>query len=371
MANAFDSYLRAKQSAMQQGQQQMVMEQTFQKMQREKDLQGILANAYQQPQEAIPAQAAVPEMAAAPAMGAMQPNAAPLADYPAQEGFEAQPAQAATAGGLNMRDALNAMYQGGFGKEALALEGKQASLAGTTPSMVNEYKFWSQLPAKDQERYLAVKRAQQIKKIGGVETVVSPLSGTTPLGDLGQEVSAKRELKKGEVLGGASAKLSSKAAESAEKIQGNITNLKEVVRLVDVEGAETGPLASKLPSFRASTVQLNNMRNRLGLDVIGAVTFGALSKGELDLAMDTALPTQLDGPELVQWAKDKISAQEKLMAYFQKQAIYLSKQGNTPASWTESQMKRPNQNKAALKWASENPNDPRAMRIMQKLQGAR
>lgn len=166
MANAFDSYLRAKQSAMQQGQQRMVMDQAIQKMQREKDLQGVLAGAYQQPQAAIPAQAAVPEMAASPAMGAMQPNAAPLADYPAQEGFEAQAAQPATAGGLNMRDALNAMYQGGFGKEALALEQKQRTLSGSTPSSINEYRFFEQLPEADKKKFMRLKRAQKYLDIG-------------------------------------------------------------------------------------------------------------------------------------------------------------------------------------------------------------
>jgi len=335
MANAFDSYLRGKQQAMQEGQNAFAMEQAVKKIQKEQDLQGILANAYQQPQAAIPAQAGVDAMPSAPAMGAIQPGAAPLPDYPAQEGFEAQPAQPAVAGGMNMQNALNAMYQGGFGKEALALEAKQASLSGTTPSMVNEYKFFNQLPKKDQETYLAVKRAQQIKNIGGVETVVSPLSGTTPLGTLEQETSAKRELKKAEVIGGESAKLSGKAFEHYEKINKNITNLKEAVRLVGA-GAETGAISSRFPSFRSASIELDNMRNRLGLDVIGAVTFGALSKGELDLALDTALPTNLDGKPLVDWANRKIVAQQKLADYFSEQSIYLSKEGNTPASWLES-----------------------------------
>jgi len=48
MANAFDSYLRGKQSAMQQGQQQFAMEQAVQKMQRERKMQGIMSQSYDQ-----------------------------------------------------------------------------------------------------------------------------------------------------------------------------------------------------------------------------------------------------------------------------------------------------------------------------------
>ena len=110
-----------------------------------------------------------------------------------------------------------------------------------------------------------------------------------------------------------------------------------MIRLVDKEGAETGPLAARLPSFRTATLELENMRRRLGLDVISAVTFGALSEAEMKMALSTALPTELDGPELVAWAKNKVNAQEKLKNYLEEQAIYLSKPGSSPAGWVELQ----------------------------------
>ena len=75
------------------------------------------------------------------------------------------------------------------------------------------------------------------------------------------------------------------------------------------------------------------MKNQLGLDVVGSVTFGALSEGELNLALSTALPTGLEGPELVKWAEDKIEAQEKLSAYLEEQAVFLTQPGNTSADW--------------------------------------
>lgn len=85
----------------------------------------------------------------------------------------------------------------------------------------------------------------------------------------------------------------------------------------------------------------------MGLDVIGSVTFGSLSEGEMELALDTALPTGLDGPELIKWAEDKIAAQEKLATYLEEQAIFLSKPGATPADWIKSMRdSAPKENKA-------------------------
>jgi len=136
-------------------------------------------------------------------------------------------------------------------------------------------------------------------------------------------------------VGKDSASVSGKAFTQVANIRSNINNLREVITTVG-DGAETGPLVKKLPSFRAESVRLDNIRSRLGLDIIGSVTFGALSEGELQLALDTALPTGLDGPELVDWAKQKISAQEKLADYLEEQAIFLGKPGNTISSFLES-----------------------------------
>lgn len=162
MANAFDAYQRARAGAMQQGQNMLAMEQAVQKIQRDRALRDILSSAYR------PEQAAIPAMPSAPAEGPLMPGAAPLPDYPAQA---AVPAQAA---GVDMQNALAQMYKGGFGPEAMAIQQKQRQLAGATPSAVNEYQFFSQLPPKEQEQYLTMKRAQQIKKVGGVESIVSP-----------------------------------------------------------------------------------------------------------------------------------------------------------------------------------------------------
>lgn len=132
------------------------------------------------------------------------------------------------------------------------------------------------------------------------------------------------------------AAFSQKRADAAftqlEKIRGNISNLQEVNRLID-EGADTGVISSKLPSWRASSIALKSARNRLGLDVVGSVTFGALSEAELELALQTALPTDLDEAELKDWVNRKIAAQEKLADYLEQQVSFLSEPGNSQADW--------------------------------------
>ena len=119
----------------------------------------------------------------------------------------------------------------------------------------------------------------------------------------------------------------------------------------------------------------------MALDVIGAVTFGALSQGELDLAKSVALNTSLETPELIADLQARKAAQEKLRSYFNEQIEHLD-QGGTKASFIRmkkrelqeaTKQEQPAQqgaNNQALQWAQENPDDPRAAQIMQKLQGA-
>jgi len=91
MSNAFDSYLRGKQSAMQQGQQQFAMEQAVQKMQREQGLQNA---------------------------GAYDPET-----------------------GMDMNSALNAMYQGGYGREGLALQAQMAASGKSKRDILLKHKL--------------------------------------------------------------------------------------------------------------------------------------------------------------------------------------------------------------------------------------
>jgi hypothetical protein len=150
--------------------------------------------------------------------------------------------------------------------------------------------------------------------------------------EFGANVQQDRALGRG--LGDLSAKQVNQAFQEVGKIKKNIGNIDDAIKAIDA-GANTGVIASRFPNLTAASVQLANIRNTLGLDVIGSVTFGALSEGELNLALDTALPTNLAPKDLRKYLVDKKTAQTKLSGYLTQQATYLSKKGNSLAGWLE------------------------------------
>ena len=149
------------------------------------------------------------------------------------------------------------------------------------------------------------------------------------------------------------AKAAGKAFESLDKVRVSIGNMNDALAAIR-KGAKTGPIMQYLPSLNRASVELDNVQKRMGLDVIGNVTFGALSKGELDLALSTAIPTALEPKALEQWLITKKSAQEKLAKYLEEAALYLSGDGNTLASWTELQQKN-----RKLKQNNSTPSNPK------------
>ncbi len=159
-----------------------------------------------------------------------------------------------------------------------------------------------------QERVDAVKQAQEY----GAD-IQALRSGSRKAGEIGQ-VEAQ------------------KAFESIGKIQGNISNLDSAIAALDA-GASTGVISSKFPNWKASTIELYNIQRQLGLDVIGAVTFGALSEGELSLALETAIPLNMNEPDLRDWLERKKAAQGKMVGYLTEQARFLSEPGRTLGDW--------------------------------------
>lgn len=128
---------------------------------------------------------------------------------------------------------------------------------------------------------------------------------------------------------------SAKAFDSVDKIRANITNLEKVIPLIG-QGANTGPISRLFPSVKAATIKLEQLQKRLSLDVVGAVTFGALSKGELDLSKAVAIPLGLEGDALIDWTKSTIAAKRKLATYYEDQVIFLSN-GGTQSGFIEKQ----------------------------------
>ena len=125
-----------------------------------------------------------------------------------------------------------------------------------------------------------------------------------------------------------------KAFVTLGKIATNISNLDSAVAAIDA-GATTGVIASKFPNWKASTIELQNIQRNLGLDIIGSVTFGALSEGELSLALETAIPINMDEAQLRDWLTRKKDAQVKLSKYITEQARFLSVPGQTIGQWLQ------------------------------------
>jgi hypothetical protein len=127
---------------------------------------------------------------------------------------------------------------------------------------------------------------------------------------------------------------SKEAFDGLKNIRSTIANMGDAITALDA-GAETGPIVSRLPSFRAASIELDNIKGRMGLDVISSVTFGALSESELAFALDTALPTKLEKEPLKLFLKNKVEAQKKLATELRKAASFLGTPGNTIADYVD------------------------------------
>ena len=89
-------------------------------------------------------------------------------------------------------------------------------------------------------------------------------------------------------------------------------SLQEIRNLIANEGAITGPIRSRLPTFDAATQSLRTIANQLGIQIINSATFGALSATELRLALETGFPQNLGPKAAVEYIDKKLAAQAKL-----------------------------------------------------------
>ena len=132
----------------------------------------------------------------------------------------------------------------------------------------------------------------------------------------------------------AAIKLSTETFNRLEPLRANIANIDEAIELIDA-GAATGPIISRLPSVRATSIKLDALQKKLGLDVIASTTFGALSEGEREFALSSALPKNLQGNDLKSWLQKKKETQTKLMDQLGEAASFLGTPGNTIADYIE------------------------------------
>jgi hypothetical protein len=222
------------------------------------------------------------------------------------------------------------------------------------PAGVREFQALTQGLSPEQQRQAqlielgleprAVGAAERIFDIGGVPHKFDPVSGrAVPIEIQGREVTTEdvgvrkktiaEQVERGRGAGKSASELIDKGFAAITNVQGNIRNLDRALGALD-RGARTGAVQRFLPSVTAASKELDQIRNELGLDVVGSVTFGALSESELDLALDTALPTGLDEPALRAWLQRKRDAQTKLLEYYEDQISFID-QGGTVAGFAE------------------------------------
>lgn len=153
-------------------------------------------------------------------------------------------------------------------------------------------------------------------------------------GKLGTEIAMGGEAEAAKEAGKQAIAKSGEAYDALSKVNSNITTIDTAIAAID-EGANSGAIARYFPNITSASAGLENAMNRLGLDVIGSVTFGALSEGEMKLAMETAVPRNLDEASLKEWLIKKKAAQEKASDALYEAAVYLGKPGNTLSKWME------------------------------------
>lgn len=192
------------------------------------------------------------------------------------------------------------------------------------------------LSAEDSQRAARIKLGLDPRATGSADITIAEKGLAKEVADVKAEI--KQAEKFAEMTGSARAKAIDSGFERIGKINSNISNIDRAIQLLD-EGAETGAVEKFFPSVKGATIELNNLRNKLGLDIVGATTFGALSKGELDLALETALPTGLQEKELRDYLFRKKSAQEKLRGYLESQIEFLD-QGGTKAGFLRMQKRQ-------------------------------
>ena len=184
--------------------------------------------------------------------------------------------------------------------------------------------------------------------ISAQERIAGDPSLSTQVAESEGEIEATKDAAKQAI------KKSGEAYDRLATIKSTIPKYDEAIRLVKEDGASSGPIASRFPSFQSSTLELEAVQRELGLGVVSSVTFGALSEAELAIAMQTGLPTNLEGPALIDWLERKKASQQKLAEYVSEAAQFLGTPGNTPAMWmtknqAESQSK--GEEDAAVNWS--------------------
>lgn len=185
------------------------------------------------------------------------------------------------------------------------------------------------LPEEQKLEARLVKLGLSARAVGSAIQTISDKGIAEQIGKASATI--KQREKFGELSGSSRAKAIDSGIERISKIDVGLANIDRAISALNA-GAGVGAIERFLPSFKAASVSLDNIQKSMALDVIGAVTFGALSEGELNLAKEVALPTGLDTDALIQHLSERKAAQQKLRDYFNEQIQFLD-QGGTVAGF--------------------------------------
>ena len=157
-----------------------------------------------------------------------------------------------------------------------------------------------------------------------------------------------------------------KSAESfaqAASIRKNAFYLNEALDAVG-EGAASGPFQRLLPVLTDAGAELKQAQRNLGLQIVQGTTFGALSRKELELALETGIPDNLTEAGLTKWLQDKLIADEKVAILLEDAGDYLGIPGNTVRGYYKLRKEQYDADVAAVRYARANPNDPNSAAIL-------
>lgn len=179
---------------------------------------------------------------------------------------------------------------------------------------------------------------QLVMKSGAIKTVEPEKENIAKIKEAEERGAELQGLRAGERGAASSAiKESVNAFKKMVGIRKTISLYEEGIRLLSEEGANTGPIYKMAPSFKAASIELENVQANLGLNVIQNTTFGSLSKEELLFALDTTMPRAMTPEKLIDWMVRKRDSQMKLSKYLEKAAIFLGTPPNTIADFIRQQ----------------------------------
>jgi lysozyme family protein len=215
----------------------------------------------------------------------------------------------------------------------LIASGKDKTTVAVKPSALATFDALTEGLTGDQKKEATlIQLGLSPRAVGSAIQTIAGAGLEEMIGDASATI--KQREKFGELTGSSRAKKIDQGFEKIGKINAGIGNIDRAVKLLN-SGAGVGAIQKFLPSFRAASVELDNIQKSMALDVIGSVTFGALSQGELNLAKEVALPTGLSKDQLIDHLSRRKTAQEKLRGYYEEQIQFLD-QGGTVAGFLRS-----------------------------------